>query len=150
MSDAITSAFDQELWRSRLRGADLRVTLARLAVVRALAEASAPISAGELLSDLGGARVDRVTLYRTLGALCRAGLAMRTDPGDRVWRFALAPDEHTRHGHVVCDSCGSMTCMDEAILSAVPAGRTGRRARFRLNPQGVMLHGTCETCLGAE
>lgn len=142
--------FDQDLWRSRLHSANLRVTFARLEVLRAMAGASAPMSAGELLVELVDVRIDRVTLYRTLGTLCRAGLAMRTDPGDRVWRFALAPDEHTRHGHVVCDSCGSMTCVDEAMLSAVGSGQTGGRARFRLNPRGAMLHGTCETCLGAE
>ncbi|TVQ63356.1 MAG: transcriptional repressor, partial [Phycisphaerales bacterium] len=83
--------------QQRLRHAGLRATGARTAVLRALAGAGGPASAHDLAQRIGPRAADRVTVYRALNAFVEHGLAHRMDPGDRVWRFALA--EAPAHAH---------------------------------------------------
>jgi Fur family ferric uptake transcriptional regulator len=137
--------FDQDLWKSRLREAGLRVTGARLDVLRTLHDSPLPATAQDILDaveKLG--HTDRVTVYRTLNSLVEAGIAHRVDPGDRTWRFGLLAGEHIQHAHFVCDDCGSIRCLDDATVTV---SMKGRPDRFRVKQQDVYLHGTCETCL---
>jgi len=104
------------------------------------------MSAQDVLEAVGERSFDRVTVYRSLNACAEAGLLVRTDPGDRVWRFSLAGDPHDSHPHLVCDECGSVSCVDDAVVQASLVGESSRRRRFRLAPRGVYLHGVCEAC----
>lgn len=75
-----------------LKGAGLRVTAARVAILDVLCHAEKALDAQQVVARLaaGAPETDRVTVYRTLGALARAGIAHRVHAGDRVWRYALA------------------------------------------------------------
>lgn len=140
-------AFDQDHWKERLRSAGLRVTGARLDVLRTLHDSPLPATAQEILDSVEKlGHTDRVTVYRTLNSLVEAGIAHRVDPGDRTWRFGLLVDEHARHAHSVCDECGTIRCLEEAMVTVSMKGKPGA-SRFRVKQQDVYLHGTCETCL---
>lgn len=139
-------AFDESMWRERLRSAKLRVTGARLAVLRALTEAPLPISAQDVLERAEAVDADRVTVYRTLNSLVDARLAHRMDPGDRVWRYGLLGEEHDQHAHFVCDTCGAIRCLADATINVSFKGR-GSREKFRVTQQDVYLHGSCEGCI---
>ncbi len=139
-----------------LRRAKLRATTARIAIVRLLAQTPQALDAQQIEKRIDIAGTDRVTIYRTLTALVEAGLAHRVDPGDRVYRFSLT--DHSRctdrehrheHPHVVCDSCGRVECLDDAIVLIKPAkgSRGEATARsFRVSQQKIMVHGTCKNC----
>ena len=100
---------------------------------------------------------DRVTVYRTLNALVEAGIAHRVDPGDRIFRFGLAGDhaaharpaaaKHPDHPHFVCNSCGTVECLEDSEVVIRPRrGGEAPPARRRVTQKDVMLHGTCEDC----
>lgn len=137
-----------------LRGAGLRVTEVRLGVVRALAKSQA---AGRTLlaADVAAAlpSADRVTVYRTLNTLVEAGIAHRVDPGDRIFRFGLTDHAHCsaehhdhEHPHLVCESCGVVQCLDDAVVTITPRGG-GHAATWRhIRQQHVTLRGMCERC----
>jgi Fur family ferric uptake transcriptional regulator len=144
-------AFDNELWRTKLRSAGLRATAARLAIVRTLEEAGGAISATEVMDRLDIVGMDRVTIYRTLASLVECGLAHKLDPGDRVWRFTLrdtrsAPKhiDHHAHLHFVCESCGTITCLDSAYAEL----HLGDHAQhgYTIREQETVLRGKCPTC----
>lgn len=137
------------MWRERLRRANLRVTDARLSVLRALTEAPLPISAQDVLERSAAGDADRVTVYRTLNSLVDAGLAHRMDPGDRVWRYGLLGEEHDQHAHFVCDTCGAIRCLADATINVSFKGR-GSREKFRVTQQDVYLHGACEECIADD
>ncbi|MDX2116318.1 MAG: Fur family transcriptional regulator [Planctomycetota bacterium] len=142
--------FDPDFWRSRLREAGLRVTGARVDILRILHGAPLPLTAGEAfaaIEALGPA--DRVTVYRTLNSLVESGIAHRVDPGDRVWRYGLVAGEHHHHAHFVCDACGELRCLSDAMITVSMKGRE-KPDRFKITQQDVYLHGTCETCLDDE
>lgn len=148
-----TASFDEPWWKQRLRDHGLRATTPRLGVLRILSASPVPLTALEIL-DIAAREVDdtsdRVTVYRTLASLVESGLAHRMDPGDRVWRFGLlgSPNhqhEHKGHAHFVCDECGEVRCLSDAMISVSLKGRAAEQ-KLRIKQQDVYLHGTCESC----
>jgi Fur family transcriptional regulator, ferric uptake regulator len=134
--------------RLKLRGAGLRVTHPRLAVLRSLLRADSPMSHGDVADGLAEDGYDRVTVYRNLIDLTEVGLVRRSDHGDRTWRFELVGDApaHTddAHPHFICDACGVVQCLP---LDAVSVRFTSKsRVRFDENQVKVQLHGRCDLC----
>lgn len=140
-----------------LRGANLRVTGVRLAILRSLRDSPVALEATEVAAALheAGGDADRVTVYRTLNSLVDAGIAHRIDPGDRIFRFSLTDHgrcsgEHHEHEHphMVCDSCGAVECiMDAEVIIQPRAGAAPpSRQKFKVAQQDIMLHGTCDRC----
>jgi Fur family ferric uptake transcriptional regulator len=146
-----------------LRAANLRVTAIRLALLDLLQHARQPLAAQQIFDDLTAKRKprepkpDRVTVYRTLNSLVDAGLAHKVDPGDRVFRFSLTDHAHCtteyhvhEHPHFVCDTCGTVECLEEeqvVVKRRTPTPKGEHASKRRVRQEGVVLHGTCETCV---
>jgi Fur family ferric uptake transcriptional regulator len=128
-----------------LRGAGLRATAPRIAVLDLLCRAPMPLSHPDVVDALRSEAWDRATLYRNLADLVRVGLARRTDLGDRVWRFEAtgSGDPHS-HPHFVCRACGDVVCLDEADVT-VHTGSKGPTA-LRRHEFEVQLRGDCDRC----
>jgi len=153
---------NQTGFRQALRGANLRVTSVRLSILNVLSQARRALDAQRVYEAVEASSKrsapDRVTVYRTLNSLVDAGLAHKVDPGDRVFRFSLT--DHARctehkhvheHPHFVCDSCGTVECLDEEQVvvkrrSANPKGSARSTPKRKLRQDGVVLHGTCGDC----
>ncbi len=149
--------------RGRLRQTGLRVTPARLALMKELAGAGVPLSHGEVVDRLtppkpgsastaGGVkagaetrRFDQSTLFRGLGDLSDAGLVARLDLGDAVRRYEWLPaDGEAVHPHHVCTDCGRIVCLEGFALKLTPS--TGA-ARDQVGTIGeVVLRGRCGAC----
>jgi Fur family ferric uptake transcriptional regulator len=138
----------QEAHAASIRAVGLRVTQPRLAVLSVLTKAVGPLSHGDLVDALGGQGFDRVTLYRNLNDLAEAGMVVRTEVGDRVWRFELKEEAHAHtanHPHFTCTDCGSVSCLpDKVIRIAAGGGRLPRAIRDR--SVEVTLRGLCDRC----
>ena len=131
--------------QGRLRGSGLRSTPARLAVLSSLESAARPVSHADLVAALADEDIDRVTLYRNLTALTRAGLVRRTDLGDHVWRFESTRSRggHAEHPHFSCVECGDNLCLPEASVR-VARGRGIPRSTARAVE--IQLRGVCDRC----
>lgn len=103
------------------------------------------MNAQDVLAALPEGAADRVTVYRTLNTLVRAGLAHRTDPGDRVWRFNLVEKSHDEHPHLVCDACGAVRCLDDASIR-IAFDDTHKEREVTITQSNVYLHGACDDC----
>ena len=148
----------------RIRGAGLRCTRARVAVLGQLLQATGPLTHAEMADALADEGYDRATIYRNLTELTEAQLATRVDLGDHVWRFELKR-HHAEgglgedHPHFVCTTCGEVSCLDdvkvaitpkpggEAAATRPPAGKqaTGKPTGIRAVTE-VLLKGQCENC----
>ncbi len=101
---------------TKLRGASVRITAARVNVLAALLEAQRALSHQDVQEAF--ADMDRVTLYRALDCLTDAGLAHKIAGDDRVFRYsagaALESDHapHHQHGHFKCTRCTKIFCLD--------------------------------------
>ena len=128
-----------------LRGAGLRSTSARIAVLRRLRSAKSPLSHSELAEELTPLGLDKATVFRNLTDLTDAGLVVRTELGDHVWRFEIHDHAHGgkgTHPHFVCITCGSVTCLGGVKLPP----RITARGKAVGSVTEVLFRGYCKSC----
>jgi Fur family ferric uptake transcriptional regulator len=131
--------------RELLTSRGLRVTEQRMTILRELARLRIPTSHPELTDRIAGEGLDRATVYRNLVSLTEAGLLVRTQLGDNVWRFELPKSTSTEHGahpHFVCNDCGTIACLPSSSVSL-----RGEAARKQV--ADVQLRGRCAGCVRA-
>lgn len=137
--------------KEQLRAAGLRSTGPRIAVLRELEVARGPVSHAELADKLASEGFDRATVYRNLIDLAEAGIAIRSDHGDHIWRFELraaaqsgAHSKDAVHPHFVCTECGTVSCLPETAVRIGTGNRIPRSLAERRVE--VQVKGTCDTC----
>jgi len=135
-------------YRETLRGAGLRATAPRVAVLRHVSLSVSPLSHGDVADALSSEGVDRATVYRNLIDLTEAGLLHRADLGDHVWRFTVPNRRHAPqrpdHPHFICNNCGAVECLPEDAVAV----RTHRRTPLALRQSGlqIQIRGLCDDC----
>ena len=131
-----------------LRGADLRVTRPRLAVLAAVhAQPHADTEAliGAVRGTLGD--VSHQAVYDVLRALTTAGLVRRIQPMGSVARYESRVGDN--HHHVVCRSCGAIADVDCAV-GEVPCLTASVSHGFVIDEAEVIYWGSCPDCSTAR
>ena len=127
-----------------LRGAGLRVTQPRIAVLGALAEhphADTDTIAAAARAALG--TVSTQAVYDVLRALSEAGIARRIEPAGSPARFELRVGDN--HHHVVCRHCGMIADVDCAV-GARPCLDPSDSHGFAIDEAEVTYWGVCPDC----
>ena len=131
--------------KKSIRSAGLRATPARVATLKLLRDAGAPMTHADVASQLGERGVDKATVFRNLNDMADAGLLRRAELGDHVYRFEeVRVDEtgHNPHPHFLCVSCGTVTCLDQVRLTA-----GSQRASEEVGEvTEILLRGHCNNC----
>jgi Fur family ferric uptake transcriptional regulator len=126
-----------------LRGADLRVTRPRVAVLAAVHEnphADTDSIIGAVREEFG---VSHQAVYDVLRALTDAGLVRRIQPSLSVARYESRVADN--HHHIVCRSCGAIADVDCAIGIApclAPLDDHG----YAIDEAEVIYWGLCPAC----
>lgn len=133
-----------------LRGAGLRSTGPRVAVLRHLIQRAAPVSHADLCKALEKDGFDRATLYRNLIDLTEVGIASRTDLGDHVWRFEVKQRDGdgnhvVAHPHFVCSDCGTVSCLPDVAVKIVGGKRAAPRSLATKNV-AIQITALCDDC----
>jgi Fur family transcriptional regulator, stress-responsive regulator len=131
-----------------LRGATLRVTRPRLAVLSAVYDHPH----ADTDSILGAVRerlpdVSHQTVYDSLHTLTGAGLVRRIQPSGSVARYESRVGDN--HHHVVCRSCGAIADVDCAIGEA-PCLTASDDSGFTIDEAEVIYWGLCPDCSTAQ
>lgn len=132
----------KDAWRRLLTEHGLRVTDQRLLILSELALLQVPISHPELTARLCESDLDRATIYRNLLSLTEAGILVRLQLGDQVWRYELPQaqsKEHRTHPHFVCTACGDVACLPESAVVL-------RGDAAKSNVVEIQLRGICGDC----
>jgi Fur family ferric uptake transcriptional regulator len=127
-----------------LRGADLRVTRPRLAVLEAVqdhphADTDSIFAAVRALLP----EVSRQAVYDVLAALSTAGLVRRIQPSGSVARYEARVGDN--HHHLVCRSCGTIgdvECPAGDVPCLTPVDDQG----FLVDEAEVIYWGLCPDC----
>ena len=128
-----------------LRGAFLRVTRPRVAVLAAVHEhphADTAAIVGAVRDELG--KVSPQAVYDGLDVLTEAGLVRRIQPPGSVARYESRVADN--HHHVVCRSCGAIADVDCAVGEA-PCLTPDDRHGYALDEAEVVYRGLCPQCL---
>ena len=126
-----------------LRGAGLRVTKPRLAVLAALRDlphSGADAVLGVVRRD---AAVSTQTVYDVLNVLTERNVVRRIQPAGSVARYELRVGDN--HHHVVCRDCGVVSDVDCATGEAPCLDTTDDRG-FVIDEAEVTYWGVCPTC----
>lgn len=129
-----------------IRGAGLKVTGPRLAVLAALASAShanADDVFGLVRRDLPGTSLQ--TVYGVLAALTDAGLLRRVEPAGSPALYERRTGDN--HHHLVCERCRAVQDVDCAVGEA-PCLTPSQTAGFSIRSAEVTFWGLCPNCQG--
>jgi Fur family ferric uptake transcriptional regulator len=130
-----------------LRGAGLRVTAPRRAVLTWLAEhphSTADAIGAAVREQIGS--VSTQAVYDILAACTYAGLLRRIEPAGHPARFERRVGDN--HHHLVCRRCGrteDVDCVVGARPCLVPVDDHG----FAVDEAELVFWGTCPTCITA-
>ena len=127
-----------------LRGAELRVTRPRLAVLEAV-HAHPHADTDSIIGAVRTAvpTVSHQAVYDVLRALTAAGLVRCIQPQGSVARYEARVGDN--HHHVVCRSCGAITDVDCAVGEA-PCLTASHDAGYTIEEAEVVYWGQCSTC----
>src|SRR5919112_3079789 len=102
---------------TRLRGAELRLTPQRFAVLEYLTRAGGHPTADQIAAEINRRfpRASRATVYNTLKALRDAGLVREVATEEALTRYESNVEPHH---HFVCRACGKM---EDVPHDALPA-----------------------------
>ncbi len=127
-----------------LRGADLRVTRPRVAVLSAVYDnphADTDTIIGAARAELGD--VSHQAVYDVLRALTLANLVRRIEPAGSVARYESRVGDN--HHHVVCRSCGEIGDVDCAV-GDTPCLTASESHGFVIDEAEVTYWGLCPDC----
>jgi Fe2+ or Zn2+ uptake regulation protein len=127
-----------------LRGAGLRVTGGRVALLEALH--SRPHSDAETLfrslrETLPGTSIQSV--HNVLGDLTEAGIIRRIEPAGSPARYERRIGDN--HHHLVCTSCGEIADVD-CVVGQAPCLHPSNDAGYTVQAAEVTFWGLCSTC----
>jgi Fur family ferric uptake transcriptional regulator len=127
-----------------LRGASLRVTRPRLAVLAAV-DQNPHADAGSILAHVRGevGSVSHQAVYDVLSVLTDAGLVRRIQPSGAAARYESRTGDN--HHHVVCRSCGAIADVDCAVGHA-PCLTAAEDHGYEIDEAEVVYRGLCPTC----
>jgi Fur family transcriptional regulator, stress-responsive regulator len=131
-----------------LRGASLRVTGPRAAVLRVVhnnPHADTDSIYGAVRSDLGVV-VSLQAVYDVLRVLTDAGLVRRIQPAGSVARCEARAGDN--HHHVVCRSCGAISDVDCAV-GYTPCLTAADDLGYEIDEAEVIYWGQCPSCATA-
>ncbi|MEW2625477.1 Fur family transcriptional regulator [Streptomyces sp. NPDC048106] len=127
-----------------LRGAGLRVTAARVALLETVRDGDhlgVEAIASGVRDRVGHISVQAV--YEALHALTAAGLVRRIEPAGHPARFEGRVGDN--HHHIVCRSCGAVVDVDCAVGEA-PCLTAANDRGFAIDEAEVVYWGVCPDC----
>ncbi|MQY04559.1 Fur family transcriptional regulator [Actinomadura macrotermitis] len=132
---------------AELRGAGLRVTAARVALLDTVRDGDhlgvEAIAAG-VRERVG--HISLQAVYEALHALTAAGLVRRIEPAGSPARFEGRVGDN--HHHVVCRSCGAVADVDCAV-GEIPCLTASDDHGFTIDEAEVIYWGRCPACSAA-
>ena len=128
---------------ARLRGAELRLTPQRFAVLEYLTRAGGHPTADQIAAELNRRfpRASRATVYNALKALRDAGLVREVATEEALTRYESNVEPHH---HFVCRACGRIEDVPPETFKA--PGRVELAGGHEVEAVEVVLRGLCGAC----
>jgi Fur family ferric uptake transcriptional regulator len=127
-----------------LKSVSLRRTQPRLAILKTLLKADAPMTQEQIAEAIGHSAPNKTTIYRTLTHLVETGLVHEAFWEHRRQHYELAHHcgKQCCHPHFTCRQCEQTQCMTDirADIVRLPKG-------FVLHRQQIHIDGVCPECL---
>jgi len=134
-----------------LRAEHMRITPTRVAILGVLLASKSPMSLEEIqqAAEAAGAHPNYVTVFRTMAALEKLGLAHKVALNRSCAYFELDdPGQHK--DHITCTECGHVTLMQEECPVSALEKRIEKSYGFSNVKHSLEFFGTCKSCTTAK
>lgn len=129
-----------------LREKDIKVTPQRRAILKALNQADAVLTAQELfqevLKEFPG--INFSTVYRNLSLLASKNILCQISTPNGMLYELRKNDEH--HHHIICKGCGESVTIDFCPMEDIE--KTLSKAGFEATEHRFEIYGYCKECKG--
>ena len=128
-----------------LRGAGLKVTDARVAILSQFIKKPIPLSALEIQQALASSGSDVVTVYRTLSSFEEAGILRKVDLRREAVYYELASHHHH---HIVCTDCGLVEDIEDCDVEILSKKVVSGSKKFAaIKDHALEFFGLCRSCV---
>lgn len=138
-------------YAAMLKGAGLKVTPARKQILEIFSDDCKPVNAEYIYEKIksatgkAGAKINQVTVYRTLASLEEKGILKRVDLHKDSVYYELA-DHH--HHHIICTACGLIEGFGACNIESLSKKALGSSSKFStVNDHSIELFGVCRSCV---
>ena len=124
-----------------LKRMGLKKSAQRIRVINILKDKGMPMAEDEIKVAMGEI-YDRVTFYRTMQALEKAGVVHRILIDNNKSEYAFnVEDGHHSHVHFLCTKCGAVSCLRDVMVAdyRLPEGYVPAESE-------VLIKGVCPSC----
>ena len=129
-----------------LKDSRLRITRARMSILRSLLKSHGPFTAEEIHKLTTKKVCDLATIYRTLLSLEKAGLIRRCEFGDGTARYELLEKENHHNNLVICRKCRKIEVLGDCERAEIDAFAAKRG--FTDITHSLEFFGLCVECSG--
>lgn len=131
--------------QQELKSAHLKITPARLAVLKSLENTSQPVDVATIMEDLksNGLRVDPATVFRIINLFTKAGLTSKLSLNEGKFRYEIASKDD--HHHLICQSCGKMEDVADPWISSLEK-TIEKKKGFKIKSHSLEFFGICLKC----
>ena len=134
-----------------MKSAGLRITSARMLVLKTLTESESPLNASQIHTAVvrDGGHIDMVSVYRVLAALAELEIIHHVGSVDGFTACRLNFDHDSLVAHLVCRGCGKA---EERQIEQATAHRVRIEASasgFTASEIRIEVMGDCAVCKGA-
>lgn len=126
-----------------LRGAGLRSTSSRRAIVEQIARYGGSFTAQDVCRDLEPRGIGRATVFRTLNVLADLDLLNRLHIGGGCHSYSLCDPHH--HHHLVCTGCGQVIPLDVCLIDQ-QVRPLADEVGFLVEGHHMEVFGRCASC----
>lgn len=141
----VRAVLDERAFKQMIRSMNLKVTDQRLAILQALHEGRAHVTAQEVF-EIVSARDPEIgfaTVYRFLRTLTEHNFVTEVRMGGLPARYEITPQGH--HDHLTCVQCGKICEFENHEIEELQA-RVAKQFGFVLTSHVLELYGTCPEC----
>lgn len=128
-----------------LRRHSLKVTGARLLIIKALARQTKPVTIKELHKIVGKENCDLATIYRLFNSLEKNKLLLRVDFGDGVARYEILTEDNPHHHHIVCVRCAAIVKIEDCFVEQFQK-TIAEQSGFKSVTHRLEFFGICPKC----
>ncbi len=131
--------------KDTIRSIGLRVTPARIAVLKILEESTEPIDISSIYKNISKQRVDadQATIYRIIESFLEKKLITRLQFQEKKFFYEARRPEHH---HAVCLVCGKIEDISNCSIKRMEQ-RIMEKKGFKVSSHSLEFFGTCADCL---
>ena len=140
-------SFDASAW---LKQQKLRVTGARVAIIRLLDASKTPLTLADIHEKIQGEGCDFATVFRFITLLEQKGLVDKVPWVDGSTRHEIRPREGRHHHHyLICRTCQKVEPIDECVVERFE-DQIAKERGFSSVSHSLQLSGVCPDCQTAK